>query len=64
MLDYETIHKIFTMPELIRVLNIDEGRMAEMKGKETTLKETSSKGICSIVVKMAIGRGTAKPTWS
>ena len=41
MLDYETNHKISTIPEFINVL-----KMAEKKGKETTPKETSLKGIC------------------
>ena len=41
MLDYETNHKISTIPELIDVL-----KMVEKKGKETASKETSLKGIC------------------
>ena len=46
VLDYETDHKISTIPELINVLKMAEGKMAKKKGKETTPKETSSKGIC------------------
>ena len=33
-------HIISTIPELIDVLKIDEGKMAENKGKEISLKET------------------------
>ena len=46
VLDYEMVHKITSIPELINVLKMDEGKMAKKKGKETTPKETSSKGIC------------------
>ena len=46
MLDYETVHKVPTIHELINVLEIAEGKMAKKKGKETTPKGTSSKGIC------------------
>ena len=46
MLDYEVVHKIPTILELINVLEMVEGKMAKKKGKETTSKETSSKGIC------------------
>ena len=46
VLDYEMVHKIPTIPELINVLEMAEGKMVTKKGKETTLKETSSKGIC------------------
>ena len=41
VLDYGMDYIISTMPELIDVLKIAEGKMAEKKGKETTLKETS-----------------------
>ena len=41
VLNYEMVHKIPTIPELINVLEIFEGKMAKKKGKET-----SSKGIC------------------
>ena len=41
VLDYEMVHKIPTIPELINVLEMDEGNMAKKKGKETSLK-----GIC------------------
>ena len=44
-LDYEMVHKVPTIPELIKVLEMDEGKVAKKKGKETTPKETSSKGI-------------------
>ena len=40
------VHKIPTILELINMLEMAEGKMAKKKGKETTLKETSSKGIC------------------
>ena len=46
VLDYEMVHKIPTIPELINVLKMAKGKMAKKKGKETTPKETSSKGIC------------------
>ena len=46
VLDYEMVHKIPTVPELINVLEMAEGKMAKKKGKEITSKETSSKGIC------------------
>ena len=45
VLDYEMVHKIPTIPEFINVLEMAEGKMAKKKGKETALKETSSKGI-------------------
>ena len=45
MLNYEMVHKIPTIPKLINVLKMVEGKMAKKKGKETTPKETSSKGI-------------------
>ena len=40
------VYKIPTIPELINVLEMAEGKMAKKKGKETTLKETFSKDIC------------------
>ena len=46
MLDYEMVHKIPTVPESINVLEMAGGKMDKKKGKETTPKETSSKGIC------------------
>ena len=46
VLEYEMVHKVPTIPELINVLEMAEGKMAKKKGKETTPKETSSKGIC------------------
>ena len=46
VLDYEMVHKIPTVPKLINVLKMAKGKMAKKKGKETTLKVTSSKGIC------------------
>ena len=46
VLDYEIVHKIPSILELINVLDMVEGKMAKKKGKETTPKETSSKGIC------------------
>ena len=39
------VHKIPTIPELINVLEMAEGKMDKKKGKETTLKEISSRGI-------------------
>ena len=45
VLDYEMVHKIRTILEFINVLEMAKGKMAKKKGKETTLKETSSKGI-------------------
>ena len=41
VLDYGMDYIISTMLELIDVLKIAEGKMAEKKGKETTPKETS-----------------------
>ena len=49
---------ISTIPELIDVLKIAEGKFFEKKGKETTEKETC------FYLKFAIGSGTARPTWS
>ena len=46
VLDYEMVHKIPTIPELINILEMAKGKMAKKKGKETTPKEASSKGIC------------------
>ena len=46
VLDYEKVHKVPTIPELINVLEIAEGKMEKKKGKETTPKGTSSKDIC------------------
>ena len=46
MLDYEKVHKVHTITELINVLEMTEGKMAKNKGKETTRKGTSSKDIC------------------
>ena len=46
MLDYEKVHKVNTIPKLINVLEMTEGKMAKKKGKETTRKGTSSKDIC------------------
>ena len=46
VLDYEKVHKVHTIPELINVLEMTEGKMAKKKGKETTRKGTSSKDIC------------------
>ena len=40
------VHKVPTIPKLINVLEMDEGKMAKKKGKETTPKGTSSKGTC------------------
>ena len=51
-------HIISTILELIDVLKIDEGKMAEKKGKETARKR-----LASTVVKLAIGKGTTRPTW-
>ena len=45
VLDYEMVHKIPTIPELINVLKMAEEKMAKKKGKDTTPKGTSSKGI-------------------
>ena len=45
VLDYEKVHKVPTIPELINVLEMAEGKMAKKKGKETTSKGTSLKGI-------------------
>ena len=39
------VHKVPTIPELIKVLKMAEGKVAKKKGKETASKETSSKGI-------------------
>ena len=46
VLNYEMVHKIPTVPKLINILEMAEGKMAKKKGKETAPKETSSKGIC------------------
>ena len=40
VLDYKMDHIISTIPELIDILKIDKGKMAEKKGKETALKKT------------------------
>ena len=40
VLDYRMDHIIYTISKLINVLKIDEGKIAEKKGKETTSKET------------------------
>ena len=40
VLDYGIDHIISTIPELIDVLKIAKGKMAEKKGKETDPKET------------------------
>ena len=40
MLDYRTNNIVSTIPELINFLKIVEGKLAEKKAKETTLKET------------------------
>ena len=45
VLEYEKVHKVPTIPELINVLEIAEGKMGKKKGKETTPKGTSSKDI-------------------
>ena len=58
-LDYGMDHIISTIPELIDVLKIVEGEMVEKKGKEIARKK-----LASVVVKLAIGRGTARPTWN
>ena len=39
-LNYGMDHIISTIPELIDMLKIDEGKMAKKKGKETAPKET------------------------
>ena len=41
VLDYEKVHKVHTIPELINVLETTKVKMAKKKGKETTRKETS-----------------------
>ena len=46
VLDYEKVHKVNTIPELINVLEMTKGMMVKKKGKETTRKETSTKDIC------------------
>ena len=46
VLNYEMVYKVPTIPKLINVLGMDEGKMEKKKGKETTPKGTSSKGIC------------------
>ena len=45
VLNYEMVHKVPTIPELINVLEMAEEKMAKKKGKETTSKKASSKGI-------------------
>ena len=60
VLDYEMVHKVPTIPELINVLEMAEGKMA----KRLPQKRYPQRVFASIVVKMAIGRGTARPTWS
>ena len=47
------------IPKLVNVLKIAEEKLAEKKGKET-----SRKRLVSIMVKLAIGRRTARPTWN
>ena len=46
VLDYEKVHKVNTILELINVLEMTEGMMAKKNDKETTRKETSTKDIC------------------
>ena len=36
VLNYEMVHKIPTIPELINMLEMAEGKMAKKKGKETS----------------------------
>ena len=60
VLDYEMVHKVPTIPELINVLEMAEGKMA----KRLPQKRNPQRVFAFIVVKMAIGRGTARPTWS
>ena len=64
VLDYEMVHKIPTIPKLINVLEMAEGKMAKKKGKETTQKETSSKGICFHCGQDCHWKRTPRPTWS
>ena len=64
VLDYEMVHKIPTIPELDNVLEMAEGKMAKKKGKETTMKETSLKGIFFHCGQDGHWRGIARPTWS
>ena len=40
VLDYDMYHIISSIPELIGILKIVEGKMAKKKGKETAPKET------------------------
>ena len=46
VLDYEKVRKVPTIPELINVLEMAEGKMSKKKSKETTPEGTSSKGTC------------------
>ena len=40
MIDYRMNNIMFTIPDLINLLKIVEGKLDEKKAKETTLKET------------------------
>ena len=40
VLDYRMDYIVSTIPELVNVLKIVEGKLVEKKGKETALKET------------------------
>ena len=57
VLDYEMDKIISTIPELIDVLKIAEGKWMRRKAKKLPPKR-----LASIVVKLAIRRGTARPT--
>ena len=45
MLDDEKVHKVHTIPELINILEMAEGKMAKKKIKETSQKGTSANDI-------------------
>ena len=62
VLDYEMVHKTPTIPELINVLEMAVGKKLRRKAKRLPQKRHPQRVFASIVVKMAIGRGIARPT--
>ena len=58
VLDYMMNYIISTTLDLINLLKITEGKLGDKKAKKLPRKR-----LASIVVKLAIGRGTTRPTW-
>ena len=59
VIDYRMNYIVSTMSELVNVLKIAKENWLRRKEKRLPRKR-----LASIVVKMAIGRGTIRPTWS